>query len=399
MGVRAPWVVVPLAAAIAIVGGLAWWLLRPRPTLDGVAARIDSGRYQAAEGQLREYLRAFPGDELARLMLARVMVDRPEPEPELALKLIEGIRPTDPHRAAMARAIEGDAHFWERRYDRAEPAWLEALRLEPTIAEVGWKLLNIYAIQGRDDDSRRLALRLFASEPDPHDRVQLLLQLLRHDAHPIEAGSIVHQLEPVVKADAEDWHSALALGAALVRCGRQEEGLGLLRRAVRSHGDELDAWSSFFEGLIETGGIDELAAALKDIPQALARSPRVEVARGWLAAQRRDFDEAARAYRRALDARPSDTALAYRYKTVLRQGQRAAELAELSPRLDAVAKFSDVARGLYDRISELPDLGIQSRPEIFGEASEALGRVGRKEEADAWGVMARHRAGSISPSR
>ena len=35
-------------------------------------------------------------------------------------------------------------------------------------------------------------------------------------------------------------------------------------------------------------------------------------------------------------------------------------------------------------MSELPDLGLNSRPGIFGEAADALGRVGRKEEADAW---------------
>ena len=391
MRVKAPWLLVPLAGAIALAGGVGWWSLRPRPSLDGAARRIDSGQFRAAEGQLRDYLRVFPGDELANLMLAKVLVDRPEPDPGLALKLIDGIHPADPHRAAMARAIEGDAHFWGRRYDQAEPAWLEALRLDPTIAEVGWKLLNIYAIQGRDEDSGRLVLRLFAAEPDPHDRVQLLLQLLRHDAHPIEAGSIVHELEPVVGANPGDLRSSAALGRALIRCGRGEEGLAILRRGVGSHGDDRDAWSGYLDGLIEAGELDELAGALGRIPGTLADSPRFEAARGWLAAQRRDLDGAARAYRQALEARPPDAALAYRFKGVLRQGQRHSELAELSPRLDAIAKFPETARGLFDRMNDLPDLGLDSRPEIFGEAAAALALVGRKEEADAWARMARSR--------
>jgi tetratricopeptide (TPR) repeat protein len=321
-------------------------------------------------------------------MLAKVLVDRPEPDSQLALRLVDGIHPSDPHRAALARAIEGDAHFWERRYDQAEPAWLEALRLEPTIAEVGWKLLNIYAIQGRDEDSSKLALRLFATEPDPYDRVQLLLQLLRHDAHAIEAGSVVHELEPVVQSNPEDLHSSVALGKAMIRCGRGEEGLGLLRRAVRSHADDLDAWLGYLDGLIGTGELDEMAGALDRIPRPLADSARFDAARGWLATQRRDLDGATRAYRRALEARPSDAALAYRFKNVLRQGERSSEFAELSPRLDVIARFPETARSLYDRMSELPDLGLNSHPEIFREASEALAPVGRKEEADAWARMA-----------
>ena len=387
MRLRASWMIVPLAAAIGLVGFVAWWL-RSRPSLDGVARRIDSGQYRAAEGQLREYLGTFPGDELARLMLARIVVDRAEPDPLLALKLVDGLRPADPHRAGLARAIEGDAYFWDRRYDQAEPAWLEALRIEPTIAEVGWKLLNVYAMQGRDDDSTRLALRLFATETDPRDRVQLLLQLLRQVAHPIEAGSIVHALEPVVKANPGDLHSSRALGTALIRSGRVAEGLTLLRRVVDAHRDDPDAWPAYLDGLIEVGDLDELDRALERVPRSLAVCPRFDAPRGWLASQRLDLDNAAKAYRRALNARPSDPSLAYRLKVALRQGRKLEELAELSPRLDAIARFPDVARDLFDRISSLPDLGLKTCPEVFREAAAALRLVERLEEADAWARIA-----------
>jgi tetratricopeptide (TPR) repeat protein len=387
--------IVPPAVAIVLLGISAWWILRPRPTLAEVDALTASGHFEAAEAQVRDYLRAFPGDERARLMLARISVDRPDPRPGLALEQIRDLRPADPHRAALVKAIEGDALFWERRFDAAEPAWLEALRLEPAIPEVGWKLLNIYALQGRDEDSSRLALRLFGSEPDPHDRVQLLLQLLRHDAHPIEAGTIIHELEPVVRANPGDLRSTLALGRALVRSGRAEDGLDLLRRAVGSHGDDLETWAAYLDGLIETGGTEGLVQALGSIPGSLAGSPRFDIARGWLAAQRRDLDEAARAYRLALEARPSDPALAYRLRSVLRQAGRGPELAELEARLDTIASFPARARDLYDRINLLPDLGRKSRPEFFGEVAATLGQIGRREEADAWGRLARiHDRGS-----
>jgi tetratricopeptide (TPR) repeat protein len=390
-----PRVVISVVAAFTLFAGSSWWILRPRPTLDGAAERIASGRFKAAEGQLREYLAAYPNDELARLLLARVLVDRPEPEPETALGLIDGLQPADPHRAALVRAIEGDAQFWSGRYDRAEPAWLEALRLEPTLPEVGWKLLNIYALQGRDEDSRRLALRLFATEPDERDRVQLLLQLIRLDAHPIEAGSIVHALEPIAKANPVDLRSSTALGLALIGSGRPSDGLDLLRRSIRSHVDDESVRLAYLDGLVATGGLDELAQALGEMPRPMADSPKFDAARGWLASQSRELDEAARFYRRALDVRPTPpalvyTAMAHRFKGVLRQANRAADLAELEPRLETIVRFPVVVRDFFDRINEMPDLGIQSHPEDFERLASVLRQVGRVEEAEAWTLLARH---------
>jgi tetratricopeptide (TPR) repeat protein len=396
-----PRVAIPVVSAFTLLVGASWWMLRPRPTLDGAAERIALGRYQAAEGQLREYLAAYPGDEVARVLLAKVLVDRPEPEAETALGLIEGLEPADPHRAALVRATEGDAHFWAGRYDRAEPAWLEALRLEPTLPEAGWKLLNIYALQGRDEDSRRLALRLFANEPDERDRVQLLLQLIRHDAHPIEAGSIVHALEPIARANAGDLRTSTALGLGLIGSGRSDEGLDLLRRSVRSHGDDPGARLAYLDGLVATGSLDELARALEEIPRPMADSPHLDASRGWLAAQKGDLDEAARDYRRALDVRPTPpalayTALAHRFKGVLRQANRAAELAELEPRLEAIINFPVVVRDFFDRLNTMPDLGLDSNPEEFERLATVLAQVGRDEEADAWTLLAR-RHGRGSP--
>src|SRR5947208_8297296 len=85
------------------------------------------------------------------------------------------------------------------RFDEAEAAWLEALKVDLTAPEVGWNVLRLYYLQGREEDARRLALRLFRAEPDPHDRVMLLLELLRPDARPPAPGSIVKLFAPVVR--------------------------------------------------------------------------------------------------------------------------------------------------------------------------------------------------------
>jgi hypothetical protein len=115
MRVRASWMVVPIGTVLILLGGLSWWFLWPRPTLDEVPRQIATGQYRAAERKLREYLKTNPRDEQAPLLLARVLVERAEPNPDQALRLIADIRPADPHQAAPLKAIEGDAHFWNRR--------------------------------------------------------------------------------------------------------------------------------------------------------------------------------------------------------------------------------------------------------------------------------------------
>jgi tetratricopeptide (TPR) repeat protein len=383
-----------VAVAVASLCVSGWWLARPRPTLEGAAVAIDRGRFRAAETQLRAYLSAYPSDETATLLLAKVLVRRPEPATEEALRLVEGLRPADVHRAAMVRAIEGDAHFWNGAYKRAEAAWLEALERELSIPEVGWKLLNIYAIQGRDEDSRRLALRLLAVEPDKRDRVQLLLHLIRRDAHPIEQGSIIQALEPVVRADPSDVRSSVALGLALVGSGRFEEGIARLRRDAYLQGGDEETRLAFLEGLIAVGDVDDLEKSIAGLPTTMAASSRFDAARGWLAAQRRDLDEAIKLDRRALDVRPTpparaNTALAHRFRNVLRQAGKEAELAELGPRLDAMIQFPDVVRGFFDRLNDLPDLGLDSHPNEYCKLAAVLAEVGRDEEAEAWRSLAK----------
>jgi tetratricopeptide (TPR) repeat protein len=388
MKVRAWRLIAALAAAIVLVIGLYWWLLRPHPSLDGVDRLMAAGRYDAADARLLDYLRAYPRDQVASVMLARASVERPDPKPEQALEQIKWFRPPDRHWSAVARSIEGEARFLQRRYDLAETMWLEALRLDPRIGEVGWGLLSLYALQGRDEESRLLGLRLHTVEPDPHDRVMLLVQLIRHDAHAISVDSVVNQLEPVVRDNPADLHSTLALGRALVKSGRTDEGLDLLRRAVTSHKDDPHAWEVYLNALGDAGQIDALMRALEQLPASLTGSAQFDAARGWVAAQRRDWAEAARAYRSAWEARPSDVTLGYRLDHALRAGGQHAELEQLAPRLRAITAAREKLRGLYDQIDALPDLGRVPRLDLYEEVAAALEPLGRNDEARAWRRLA-----------
>jgi tetratricopeptide (TPR) repeat protein len=388
MGDRARRRAVWLALTVPLLIGLSAWLLWPRPSLEGVDWLLANDRYEEAEQKLLAYLRVYPGGSAVRVMLARASVNRPDPKPGLALELIQGVQPPDPPSAALLKAIEGEARFLQRRYDAAESAWLEALRLKPKSSEVGWGLLNLYAIQGRDDDTRRLGLQLFENETKPHDRVQLLLQLIRHDAHAIAPDSIVDQLEPVVRGNPGDLRSTLALGLALVHDSRFDAGLDVLRRAVESHRDSLEAWAAYISAMGDASRVEALEQTLAELLASLSDDSRFDVARGWVAAQRGDWAQATQAYRRAWEARPGDASLAYRLQTALRNTGQANELKALEPRFRAVAESRDKIRLLYDQIDALPDLGQVAHPVLFRAVADALEPLGRAAEVKAWRSLA-----------
>ena len=154
--------------------------------------------------------------------------------------------------------------------DEAEASWDEALRLDPRVPEAGWCLLEVYYLQNRPGDARRLALRLHEVEPDPRDRVQLLLELVRQDAQPMDPGSVVQWFEPVVRQNPTDLHASLALGLFLVRASQVDRGLDVLRGAVRRHPKSPDAWDAWLTGLDDAGQLDLMEQSVSRLPP---RSP------------------------------------------------------------------------------------------------------------------------------
>lgn len=365
------------------------WLLRPRATLEGADALLERGQYEALESLALGYLAEHPGDERARLLAARAAVKRAEPRPERALRQLEGLRPRGRAAAAEAKSLAAEAYFLEERFDRAEAAWREALALDPRVPEAGWGLLNLYALQGRFDESRALGLKLFRVEPDPHDRVQLLLQLIRHDAHAISPDTIARQLESVVSANPADIPSSLAYGLALVHDSRFDDGLAVLQRVVKQAPDRPEVWEAYLNGLADAGRIDELTRELERVPASFRDDPRFAAARGWAASQRDDWPKAVSEFTRAWRARPGDASIAYRLQQALRAAGRPEELARLEDEFAAVAAARTRIRELWDEIDALPGLGHAGYPVQFNQVADVLELFDREEEAAAWRSLAR----------
>lgn len=391
-----------LTAVIAMIFGLswaAWHVYRKPPALESAISLAEEDRFDEAQATVRATLRVDPDHPEANLLLAQILLRRPPPDGDgggeaalglarEALEHLDRIRHPPSRMSASVAISRGKALFRLGRLDQAEAAWNEALRLDPRSPDAGWGLLEIDYLEGRAEDARRLALSLLEVEPDPHDRAQLLLELVRQDAQPPAPGSLVQWFEPEVRRNPEGLAPALGLGLALVRNGELERGLEVLRRAVEGHSESSVAWVAWLTGLDDSGQIDELGKALLLLPPALAGQTRFARYRGRVAQERQDWKTAAQEYRRSLRDDPHNPRLTYRLARALRQLGATAEAEPLERRYQAYqAAFSEI-RPLYVEANAIKTLGVEPHPDIYRRLANLRERMGLPDEARAWYRMA-----------
>jgi tetratricopeptide (TPR) repeat protein len=358
--------------------------LRAAPSLAGLDPLLAARRFDEAERRIRDYLRVHPESIQGHMLMAQVALERGDPKPRLALDHLARIHVRDRGTRAIVRLNEGKAYSALGRNDRAEAAWKEALRLEPRVPEAGWALLSLYYVQGRRAEAHRLGLALHAREPDPRDRVQLLLELVRQDARPLGPDSLIRTLEPLVRAHPEDLHMAIALGLALIRSSRADEGLSILRELIGRNADDPDAWGAWLLGLEEAREFDELALALAKLPASCGVDARFERYRGTVAQHRGDWAGATAAYLRAWRADPSDFPVLYRLSRALRAAGRRAEADSFDLKVRAAQGARERILGLYDEADAQKTLGVAPHPELYHRLADLREHMGRADEALAW---------------
>ena len=376
----------------------AWLLLRPRVSLDEAVALAQSHEFEAAEGLVEARLRANPEDPRARMLAAQFLLDRPAPEGEdgdqiVAARALEArahldaIRTDDPRLSALVALYRGTSCFYRDDMPGAEASWVEALRINPEVPQAGWSLLNLYYLQGREAEGRSLALRLHEVEPDPVDRVQLLVELLRQDAQPLAAGAIIEKFAPIVASHPDDHESASALGLALVRESRISEGLTLLRDELQKRPGDRRAWVAYLDALDDAGEVDLLGRTLAQLPKPWSDDPAFDRHRGRVAQESGDWASAAIAYDRALANDPENARLVYR----LSRAQRLAGDPLEAERLDTWLRRHEAAvkevRDLYGAADAALALGRPGPIELHRAIAENRERMGRLREALRWHLL------------
>jgi tetratricopeptide (TPR) repeat protein len=379
-------------ACLALLASAVWLVIRRAPkapkatvlVVGQVGQLAAAGRFDQALGQVEAYLRTDPGNGRVRIMAAQLALDRPDPQPERALLHLGRFRSADPVLTAQAKLAEGKAVYGLFRCDQAEACWLEALRLDPRVPEAAWTLLDLYYVEGRTDEARRLALQQHEIEPDQRDRVQLLLELVRQDAEPPEPGSVVARFAPIVRAHHDDQRATLALGLALVRNSQSEEGLAILDEGARRWPGSRDAWDALLTGLDTAGQPERLLSTWVRVPPEWCNDDRLARHAGNAAHARGDWNAAARAYRRAWNTRPDDLAAAYRLARAL----HTLGCHDQAALCDRFVKISHAALtelpDLYQQANSVKDLGLRPHTTLYHGLADNREHLGRRDEARAW---------------
>ncbi len=299
------------------------------------------------------------------------------------------LRPASAKHAALIKFFEGKARYQEHRYDLTEECWNEALRLDPLVPEAGWVLVDLLDRESRTSEAHRLGMRLHEVEPDPRDRVKILLEMIRLDIEFPDPLSQVELFRNVVEAHPEHVPLVLTMGVALIRTNHTEEGLELIRGALKRKPRAPEVWDTWLTALYDASEVDKLATEYARLPQELATDPRFAKHEGMIAQIARDWPKAEAAYRRAFEFEPYNWGVCYRLRFVLRLAGDAREFARVDrlyeaykaaykqvrgsffERFDAAEKerprLADIehSRGAYYETLAIDTLGITPHPELY----------------------------------
>lgn len=380
MGILVGALVVLLGTCV-LVG---WHVSQAPPGLETIGALARAGRFDRAQELLAGYLGAFPNDNRGHLLMAQCAMDRPDAQPLLALEHLGRIQASSRKEAAVVRFSVGKAHYQQKRYILAETCWKQALELDPTVPEAGWALIDLLDFEARTEEAHRLGMRLFEVEPDPRDRVRLLLEMSRLDIDRVAPGSLVQVFEPVARQHPEYLPLAVSVGLALVRNSQADEGIAMLRNALDRHPDSAEAWHCWLAGLDESFQAERLRREFARLPGSLAADPRFARHEGSVAQEVGDWPRAVAAYRRAYALEPFNAVVLYRLRMALRAAGETAELERVDQRLSVYRNAFRQMRPAYAEAFAIKTLGLEPRTELYHRLALLREQMGRSDEARAW---------------
>jgi predicted Zn-dependent protease len=191
-------------------------------------------------------------------------------------------------------------------------------------------------------------------------------------------------LESVVRDHPEEFHSALALGLALVRDGQSEKGIQELRRVVAAYPDRVEAWDCLLTCLDESGQVDMMEEELRRLPVEVAAAPRLSKHRARVAQGANRWKEAVELYRQAQRAEPYNRAVEYRLSRTLRHNGQGDEAGRIEARLRRRDVAIQELRPLFDQAEAARDLRVRTHGQLFQSIAQVREDMQFADEAIAW---------------
>jgi tetratricopeptide (TPR) repeat protein len=360
------------------------------PDLGEIRALARGHEFARAQALLGQYLRLSPSDDYAHLLMAQVAMDRPDPQPSVALNHLAKIQSSSGRDRAVVRFSMGKAYYQQKRYDLAESWWKEALGLDPLVPEAGWALLDLLDLEGRVEEAHQLGMRLYQTEPDPRDRIRLLLEMARLDIDKVAPGSQVQVFESLWREHPENLALSLVVGLALVHNSQPEEGLKVLHATLDDHPGSCEAWDGWLTGLDDAHELDLLREEFGRLPTVLRSDPRFAKHRGNVMQGARNWPMAVAAYRCAYTYEPFNGTVLYRLRMSLRVLGKPDELDQIDRLLTTYQNAFKQMRAVYLEALSTSTIGLAPHTELYRRLADLREQVGRFDESRAWNCLILH---------
>lgn len=217
--------------------------------------RVYTGQLEPAIRDLEELRRTAPHDEGILFLLGFAYLKKPDPERARAIfeLMFESAGP------AQAQFLIGRSNYEATLFPQAEEAFVEALRLDPSLPAVHLELGKVYISLRRTDDAIRELQLALKESPGDGDASYFLGGLLVQDGRYADG---IPYLERATKAKPDFWAPYFYLGKARLRLEHPAEAVVLLQRAVDLNPDEASAYYQLGRALEGCGRKPEAARAL-----------------------------------------------------------------------------------------------------------------------------------------
>ncbi len=389
---RRIWLGSAIVAVAALVLGAGWSVLRAR-TEKQYEAALQEGKTAAAAGAMGK----------ARLALMGAAALRPEPgEAQYLLGAVEkamgrpdaargawlSVPPGSPFAGHAAMMLARGALVHDRQAE-AEPYLQAALAAPmPTGKEAREVLLNLYKVQNRLEEARRLVRDGWETYPDP---IGTLQQLWRLDLPtPVLLEELRYVIENAAKAAPDDDRVWLAQANLSGRSSRYREAAELLEKCLERRPDDPAVWRAKLDLALATQDVAGARRALERLPTDALPPEDLVAVRAWFAARAGDLGAERQALERLVAIAPGRIAGLERLAGLIKQAGEVAEAARLRNRK---AELDRIVERYRDRLFQ-PDPAAAAE-ELAGHA-ESLGRL---FDARAWWDLAARSDPAVQPRR
>lgn len=395
---------VGMACGAVIGGGILWRFdLRSAPSAELSDARraAQMAKWEVVRGTLGRYLRRFPEDPEAQILLSRALAAQGDFD-----GCLSWLGKVSDHStwSGEARLREAQAQLMRYFGARAEQSYLRAIALgldghgsQQIVDAARFGLVQIYGLEVRYDEARAQLRQVLRTTEQPAAVLSLFIQI---EALGTEPNQAIESLLRFVNQDPTDFEARCALGHHYVVTSQFNEARPLLEDCLRERPQNLHAAKPLVQCLIDSADFDACRTVLENLGEPAREQAWYWRQLGYLREQSLDWPGAAECYETAVKLAPYDP-LGYHVLAAvlnrLQQSDRAAALIEQESDLRAARQQ------LPDLYAKLLATGAQSGgpgpdPDlcyVIGRCYRALGLT----DADEWFHEALARNPNHLPSR